>query len=184
MKKTKKFILNSAIAILLIFSSFPLVSGEFFYPISEEIPTNNKYTSLDGENLVDNVEVECRGIYPVDILLAILWLPVFYIEINLHNLNEVPISINEHIVLAADDGRVLYDFEQELPFKLPANPYHVLSTSYFTRRAWKEQNYMWGNFDLTYTLYIPDDGSSKTLVFHGFMFNIGSAIFNAEGEEI
>jgi len=147
------------------------------------VDSQQSVTVTNGK-LIDGVEIECRGIYLVDILLAIFWLPVFYIEINLHNLNEVPISVNTHIVLATHDGRVLYDFWHELPFKLPADPYHVLSTSYFTRRAWKEKDYMWGRFNLTQTLYIPDDGSSKTLVFHGFMFNIGSVIFNPEGEII
>ena len=140
-------------------------------------------TTSNGE-LIDNVEIKCMGTTSlIDLLLALLGLPVYTIEVKLRHTNNVSISGERHFKLVATRGnRVLYEFDHDFPFKLPPN--HALVTFLFTTRAWKEKGYTFGRFDLEYHLHIPDDGSSKTWVFHGFVFKIGAIIFNPEGEVI
>lgn len=147
------------------------------------LPGQQSVTTSNGD-LIDNVEIKCMGTTSlIDLLLALLGLPVYTIEVKLRHTNNVSISGERHFKLVATRGnRVLYEFDHDFPFKLPPN--HALVTFLFTTRAWKEKGYTFGRFDLEYHLHIPDDGSSKTWVFHGFVFKIGAIIFNPEGEVI
>ena len=103
------------------------------------VDSQQSVTVSNGE-LIDSVEIECKGIKLVEIPLAILWLPVFYIQVRISNDNDVPVSVNRYIELETQAGRVLYEFDHELPFKL--KPDHQVATFYFTRRAWKEKDYI------------------------------------------
>jgi hypothetical protein len=135
------------------------------------------------EKLIDNVNIEYVGvIFLVDLLVAMLNLPVFYTRTRVMNRNDDSIHIKQHITLTAKDGTVLDEFDDDVSFGLKSGS--MITTLYFTRYDWQRYGYMWGGFDLTLDLRIVEDGSGIKLVFHGFIFNIGAVIFNPKGEVI
>jgi hypothetical protein len=168
--------LTVSIICLFLLMSVPVIS-------SSEMPViNEKSELLNKGGLIDNVPITCRGIYLEQILEAILWIPVFYIHFMYENNNDIPISINQHVTVTGRDGQILYDYDHNYPFKLNA---HWSGDSQFMRRIeLKNIGYMFGPIDITFYFKIPDDNSSVTLLFHGFIFNIGAVIFNRNGEKI
>ncbi|MCJ7696784.1 MAG: hypothetical protein MUO73_00415, partial [Thermoplasmata archaeon] len=82
MKKVKGKILYITIVALVILHSFPVVA-ETSNPstiifISEK--NQSKTQSMDQLSLLNNLDIKCHGIYPVDIPLSILGWPVYYIR--------------------------------------------------------------------------------------------------------
>ncbi len=184
MKKSRNKILFANIVVLsLVLTSFPMVTGENLQVVSENVLVEGKRASTSMDKLIDNVEIKCIGLLCfVDLLLAILNWPVFYIRTRVRNNNDKPIHIKQHITLTAQDGRVLDDFDNDFSDPLLTNC--TLTTLYFTRYDWQRYDYMWGRFNITLVIRLLEDASGLKLVFHGFIFNIGAIIFNPEGEVV
>jgi hypothetical protein len=134
-------------------------------------------------NLLDNVPIECHGIYPIDIPLSLLNLPVYYVRIEFSNNNDVPIDVVEVFKLETRTGKVLFEYTLVEPHPIP--PHYDVQTQMFTRYTWHNTfEYRFGFFDITLDFHIKDDGSHKKLVFHGLVFGFGAVIFNPKGEVI
>ncbi len=182
MKKSRNKILFANIVVLsLVLTSFPMVTGENLPVFSENVLVEGKRASANMDKLIDNVEIECVGLISfLDLLLAILNNPVYYIRIRISNSNDKAINIKQHITLTAIDGRVLDDFDDDISHPIPRE--YRVTTLYFTRYDWQDFDYMWGRFNITLEFRILEDASGLKLVFHGFIFNIGAIIFNPKGE--
>ncbi len=160
-----------------------MATGENFQVVSKSVLVEEKRASTNMDKLIDNVEIECVGLISfLDLLLAILNNPVYYIRIRISNSNDKAINIKQHITLTAIDGRVLDDFDLDIPFPVPRD--HRVTTLLFTRYDWQDFDYMWGRFNITLVIRLVEDASGVKLVFHGFIFNIGAIIFNPKGEVI
>ncbi|MBN1861366.1 MAG: hypothetical protein JW840_07900 [Candidatus Thermoplasmatota archaeon] len=139
-------------------------------------------TAVNG-SLLDKVPIECRGIYPIDIPLSLLNLPVYYIRVEFSNNNDVSINVTEVFKLETRAGKVLFEDTLEQPFPIP--PHNDVQTQMFTRYTWRDKfNYRFGLFNFTLDFYIKDDGSHVKLLFHGLVFGFGTMIFNPKGEVI
>jgi len=153
---------------LLLLMSVPVVS-------SSETPVR--------ESLLDKVPIECHGIYPLDILLSLLNVPVYYLRVEFSNNNDVPIDVIEVFKLETRAGRVLFEFTLEEPHPIP--PHNDVQTQMCTRYTWHNLfNYRFGLFDFILDFYIKDDGSHVKLLFHGLVFGFGTMIFNPKGDVI
>jgi hypothetical protein len=139
-------------------------------------------TAVSG-SLLDKVPIECHGIYPIDIPLSLLNIPVYYIRVEFSNDNDVSIDVIEKYLLQTRDGRVLYELTLEIPHPIP--PHNDVQTQMCTRHTWHTLfNYRFGLFNFTLDFYIKDDGSHVKLLFHGLVFGFGTMIFNPKGEVI
>lgn len=143
----------------------------------------DKTQSLSNEdNISKNIKIQCFGIYAIDIPLAILRLPVFYVRIQIDNYNNVSISVDQHLKLTTRSGRVLDEFDDNIPF--PLIHYSSVQTQYWIRAMWKYWHYLFGFFDLTLDFSLRDYDYQTTLLFHGLVFGCGAVIFNPYGEKI
>jgi len=134
-------------------------------------------------SLLDNVPIDCHGIYPMDIPLSLLNLPVYYIRVEFSNNNDVSINVTEVFKLETRGGTLLSERTLEEPIPIP--PHFDVQTQMFTRYTWHDVfKYRFGLFDFTLDFYIKDDGSHVKLVFHGLVFGFGTVIFNPKGEVI
>jgi len=173
----KRKCLAVGIICLFVLMSVPLVS-------SNEIPViEEKYEPVNKGSLLDNVTIECHGIYPIDILFSLLNLPVYYTRIEITNHNDVAIWMNEHIKLEARDGRILIEFNYNS--SLSIEPHSDDQTQMFVRNTWHSYfKYTFGFFDLTIDFTIRGVGEHTKLRFHGLVFGFGAVIFNPQGEVI
>ncbi|MFO7677740.1 MAG: hypothetical protein R6V50_05095, partial [Thermoplasmatota archaeon] len=121
------------------------------------------------------------GVYPACILLSLLNVPVPYLRVRFSNRNDIAIHYIEEYTLETRVGRVLYErtFDGSMP------PNFTTQVQLGTRHQWlRDFNYRFGFFNLTFGLYIKNDGSYTKLVFNGFVFGCGAMIFNPSGEKI
>jgi hypothetical protein len=135
--------------------------------------------------LVDNIKIRCYGIFElIDIFMMILGAPVPFINLEIISYNNISVTIDDHFtIIDTKNDRVLYDFDAGgLPWKL--QPHWYFSTNLMTNKHWRAKNYIFGPFDLIYKLRIPEDNSSTTVLFHGFVFVFGAKIFNSAGEKL
>ncbi|OGS39858.1 MAG: hypothetical protein A3K77_07705 [Euryarchaeota archaeon RBG_13_31_8] len=146
---------------------------------------DDEYSQSKSDRLVDNIKIRCYGQFKlINILFLILGAPVPFINLEIISYNDIPITIEDHFTLIdTKNDRILYDFNAGgLPWKL--QPHVYFTTAIFTNVQWKGANYVFGPFDLIYRLHIPEDNSSTTVIFHGFVFRVGAKIFNSAGEVI
>ena len=146
------------------------------------VVSNGTSDVVNNGGLIDNVPIEGRGIYPSDIPLSLLNLPVYYTRITFSNRNDITINVIQEYKLETRDGRVLFEFTWDRPYPIPQN--YSTQMQLFTRYHWKTFDYNFGFFDLTFGLYIKEDGSYTKLVFHGFVFGFGTMILNPYGEKL
>jgi hypothetical protein len=134
-------------------------------------------------SLLDNVPIECRGIYPIDIPLSLLNIPVYYTRIEFSNNNDISIHVVEDIKLETRAGKVLFEYSLVQPY--PIEPHNDITTQMFTRYTWHDKfEYRFGLFDITLGFHITEDNSYEKLVFHGLVFGFGAMIFNPKGQII
>jgi len=142
-------------------------------------------SQFKSDRLVDNFKIRCYGQFDLFNLLGIiLGAPVPFVSLVIIHYNNIPVTIEDHFTLIdTKHNRTLYDFNAGgLPWKLQPNWY--FDTGIFTITQWIGAKYIFGPFNLIYTLHIPEDNSSTTVLFHGFVFVIGAKIFNSAGEVI
>jgi hypothetical protein len=167
---------------LFTFSAIPVIS-------SGNVPSSIRTTSsfatqslANSDNLSENIKIQCYGIYPIDVPLAILRLPVFYVRIQIDNNNDVALNVDQHLKLTTRAGRVLDEFDDNISF--PLIPHSLVSTQYWIRAMWKYFHYLFGFFDLTLDFSLRDYDYQTTLLFHGLVFGCGAVIFNPNGDKI
>lgn len=174
--KVRKSILVVAImSMLLVLSWFPFVSGS-------SITSTNLITSGDEKNcdtepcvFLGDLQIECHGSYPFEILNALLGNCIFLFETRLSNHYEEDIIVEQHITLIGTrENRILDEFDHD--FKLESK--HLCITKYFTQNDWKHYGYQFGRFDFIWDINIPKKEESITLLFHGFVFGVGTILLN------
>ena len=159
------------------------IAGDRSIVVSKSIENLEKSTSGNTGSLIDNVEIRWLGtISFADIFLAMLGLPVYFTQAKIKNNNDVAFDFEMYITLSTGDGRVLDEYHYEPPIKHQAHGTHVLLI--YTLHEWQWFNYLWGRFDITIDYHILDDNSSVKKIFHGFVYKVGSIIFNSNGEVI
>jgi hypothetical protein len=176
----KKYFLNIIIVLIIVLSSFPLVSGSFLSSSHKEI--KNYIKSTKG-NLVDNVIIEWYGtIFFRDVFLAFLGLPVYFTQAKIRNNNNVSLDCEAYITLSTGDGKILDECIYNPPFT--HNPHSTDTLLLFTLHNWQDYDYLWGHFDIAIDFHIQNDDSSIKKSFHGFVYHYGSFIYNKDGKFI
>jgi hypothetical protein len=142
----------------------------------------DKFLSTHNGGLIDKLDIECHGIFPVDIPLSILGYPVYYTRVEITNNNNITLSIDEYIKIETRAGRILLEYDRPA---YSIDPHSDVQTQMFVRNTWhKYFHYTFGFFDLTIDYNIIEDGSHTKLLFHGFVFGCGAVILNPHGEKI
>lgn len=172
-----------------VYISSKIVKNDYLSTVICEritFPCNNhEHFLLHQERFVDNFKIRCYGQFDLFNLLGIiLGAPVPFVSLVIIHDNNIPVTIEDHFTLIdTKHNRTLYDFNAGgLPWKLQPNWY--FDTGIFTITQWIGAKYIFGPFDLIYKLHIPEDNSSTTVIFHGFVFGIGAKIFNSAGEKL
>ncbi len=178
----KKCCVLGIIVLLLSLSWLPSVSGDSPYSINKEVLAHEKSILSSSEDIFDDLIIKAHGTYLIEIIFALRGgLNLGLLKTMVTNLHYKTITLETHFTLVATRGnRVLDEFDDF--FEL--DPGYMRIAYFFTRCEWKYYEYRFGRFDLTWDIYIPEADSSKTLVFHGFVFPFGTVVFNPLGKEI
>lgn len=165
MKKKKKMIPFAGILVfLLIFASFPIIC-------SGDIGAISSY-GFDG--LIDKVNIWCRGPY----IFEVIWRgSVFRVEFN--HTNDEPIEVMMYLNVTKPDGTVLL---KGMPLHRPSLPPNFLSSwQYWGFSEFREKGYLFGFFFVNVDFLVLNDGSSRKVIFPGFIFGISAIILDRDG---
>lgn len=164
-----------------------------FYLVVAIAPSINANIEIDKDSTLlisngdfaDNVDIKATANGFNDygfILITLLWLPAEYINVRYTNNNDVKISVTEYYKVTTWTGRVIYDFSRKPFWKPSAGSTH--HQRFMTRQHMFKELYTFGFFNFEFTIRVNNDNSTRTELFHGFIYSIGASIFNSEGKVI
>jgi len=169
--------------LLIAFAFIPTIGA-----ISETNVKMGKQQIIEGEtstasndgSLADNLLIYC---WPFSEIFYVIFLPHLYglIEGRIHNNNEVGVTIERHVTLIGiKENRVLAEYDIDPHGELGAG--WQSSYAYFLKEEWS--GYLFGPFKFILDIHIPEDDSSITEEYYGFVFGFSVLIFNPWGKVI
>ncbi len=164
---------------LLMLMSVPMGTSNDVVLIDE------KEEPLKNGDLIDDVILGChRTSFAINLILILMDGGDYgtrYIKFRYNNNNDESITLSIRPRVTTLDGTEL--FYHTWSRTIPANKDYKERIP-LTRRHLKDAGYLRGHFNVTLDVYVVDDGSHKTLLYNGFLFNFGALIFNPHGKDI
>jgi hypothetical protein len=179
--KGRKFCMKKKLIGIFIFtllfgiSISPIISAENNSPIKGEVRNDNNSTLSESEGFFDILLFRARGqiVYPFLTILDGLK-PQLSIGIIFWNFNQHSIFVDYHLkIIGTREDIVLIDMnftDNEI------HPQNGLAASIGNFRV---EEYTFGPFEVVLTVHNQNANRDKTVVYYGFVFELGTIIFNS-----
>ena len=177
----KKKLIGIFVCMLLVgVSVSPIISAENNSPIKEEVRNDKNSILSKSEGIFDIISFRVKGriVFPLWTILNGLK-PQLDIGINFWNFNQNSIFVDYHLkIIGTRENIVLIDMDFTDREIHPQNGF-ALSIGNFGI-----EGYTFGPFKVILTVHNQNANRNRTVVYHGFVFEIGTIIFNPMGKLI
>jgi hypothetical protein len=177
----KKELVGIFICILFVGVSIsPIISAENNNQIIKKV-RNEKNNILSRSEGIFNIiifRVKGRIIYPFLTILSGLE-PQLDIGINFWNFNQHSIFVDYHLkIIETRENNVLIDMN------FTDNEIHPKNGRASSIGNFRVEGYTFGPFKVILTVHNQNANRKRTVVYHGFVFEMGTVIFNSMGKLI
>ena len=175
----KKELIGIFICMLLIEVSIsPIISAENNNPIKEEVGIDKNSILSESDGVFNLVIFRAKGmiVYPFLSILNGLK-PQLSIGIIFWNFNQHSIFVDYHLkVIGTRENKVLIDMN------FTDNEIHPQNGRSAAIGNFRTEGYTFGPFDVILTVHNQYAKRNRTVVYHGFVFEMGTIIFNSVGK--
>lgn len=172
----KKEIIGIFICMLLFgISISPIISAENNCPIKEEVRNDKNSIHSESEGIFDIILFRAKGriVYPFLTILDGLK-PQLSIGIIFWNFNQHPIFVDYHLkIIGTREDIVLIDMN------FTDNEIHPQNGFASTIGNFRVEEYTFGPFQVILTVHNQNTNRDRTVVYYGFVFELGTIIFNS-----